>query len=268
MSDREAPRRKTYGRQLGRPLSARQKALLAEALPPLAIRLPADGETLRPAALFAPGLERDAPLWLEVGFGAGEHLAWQIEEQARRGNAVRFIAGEFFQNGIVKLLGRLDRALAQQRLRIYQGDAGRLLAALPDRCLDRVFILFPDPWPKRRHHKRRFVGDETLDQLARVMKPGAELRLATDDPGYLSWCLACLTRHPDFYWTARRPSDWRQRPPDWPQTRYESKALEAGRRPSFLRYRRRESAPSDGLGPASEKPCGQRGRGVNSGPTT
>lgn len=239
MSDRETSRRKTtYGRQLGRPLSAKQKTLLSEALPPLAVELPAADGVLEPSALFGVTPEAMGPLWLEVGFGAGEHLAWQIEDQARQGSNVRFIGGEFFQNGIVKLLSRLDLEEAQRRLRIYQGDAGDLLAALPERCLDRVFILFPDPWPKRRHHKRRFINAKSLDRLAWLMKPGAELRVATDDPGYLTWCLARLTRHPAFSWSARRPSDWRARPPDWPQTRYESKALKAGRRPSFLRYRR------------------------------
>lgn len=241
MSDCEAPRRKIYGRQLGRPLSERQKGLLAEVLPRLALALPEDGATLAPAALFGTAPAAMGPLWLEVGFGGGEHLAWQIEDRAGQGQDVRFIGAEYFQNGIVKLLTRLDPDLAERWLRLFQGDAALLLAALPEACLDRVFILFPDPWPKRRHHKRRFVCPENLDLLARAMKPGAELRLATDDSSYLTWCLGHLTRHPAFRWTAQRPQDWRQRPPDWPQTRYESKALKAGRQPSFLRYRRSES---------------------------
>ena len=229
---------------------------MAEALPPLAIRLPDDAAQLRPSGLFEASSAAAGPLWLEVGFGGGEHLAWQIEAQARLGSDVRFIGAEFFQNGIVKLLDRLDPEVARQRLRIYRGDAADLLAALPPSCLDRVFILFPDPWPKRRHHKRRFIGAENLDRLARIMKPGAELRLATDDPDYLTWCLARLARHPDFAWTARRPADWRRRPADWPPTRYEQKALKAGRCPGFLRYLRRQSGPSEGPGAAAEKPCG------------
>lgn len=241
MSDRAPSRPKTYGRQLGRPLSARQKGLLAEVLPDLAIALPELGDRLEPAALFGEMPADVGPLWLEIGFGAGEHLAWQIDDQEKQGHDVRFIGAEYFITGIVKLLTHLEQGSGKQRLRIYQGDARHLLAALPSACLDRVFILFPDPWTKRRHHKRRFVRQENLDQLARTMKPGAELRLGTDDPSYLTWCLARLSRHPDFHWTAKSPSDWRQRPPDWPQTRYESKALAAGRRPSFLRYLRRES---------------------------
>jgi tRNA (guanine-N7-)-methyltransferase len=110
---------------------------------------------------------------------------------------------------------------------------------LPEASVERVFILFPDPWPKQRHHKRRIVSRETLDGLARIMSDGAELRLATDDPDYLSWMLERVTGHPGFEWLARRPADWRERPPDWPPTRYEEKARAAGRCPGFLRVRRR-----------------------------
>jgi tRNA (guanine-N7-)-methyltransferase len=112
------------------------------------------------------------------------------------------------------------------------------MAALPARSLSRVFVLFPDPWPKARHHKRRFVQHETLDRLAELMVPGAELRLATDDPSYLPWMVEHACRHPAFEWLAERPADWRQRPADWPATRYEQKEI-AGR-PIFLRLRRRQ----------------------------
>jgi tRNA (guanine-N7-)-methyltransferase len=115
-----------------------------------------------------------------------------------------------------------------------------LVAALPAASLGRVFILFPDPWPKQRHKKRRIVSTETLDALARAMADGAELRLATDDADYLGWMLERATAHPDFVWLARGPSDWRERPADWPATRYEEKARAAGRRPCFLRFRRRQ----------------------------
>ena len=104
--------------------------------------------------------------------------------------------------------------------------------------IGRVFIMFPDPWPKRRHHKRRLVAPATLDRLAQIMQPGAELRLATDDRDYLAWMLEHVTPHPGFVWLARRPSDWRERPPDWPPTRYEEKAIAAGRIPAFLRFLR------------------------------
>lgn len=232
----EAPlTRRLYGRQQGRPLSQRQKRLLSEVLPELAVSLPAPGETLDPEALFGPGIKK---IWLEVGFGAGEHLAWQAENQARLGGDVGFIGAEFFTNGIAKLLSGLDPDLARRHIRIYRGDACLLLAALPVCCLDRVFVLFPDPWSKRRHHKRRFICQSTLDHLATAMRAGAELRFATDDVDYLTWSLECLTKHPNFRWMASWPNDFGQRPDDWPRTRYEAKALLAGRLPNFLVYRR------------------------------
>ncbi len=126
-----------------------------------------------------------------------------------------------------------------RNVRLYQGDARDLLAALPLESLDRVFILFPDPWPKKRHHKRRIVCRETLDILAGLMRGGAELRLATDHMDYAAWILEHLRIHPGFEWLARGPADWRSRPEDWPPTRYEAKALAQDRPPVYLRYRRR-----------------------------
>ena len=173
-------------------------------------------------------------VWLEIGFGAGEHLARQAEHNP----LVGFIGCEVFENGIARLLAAVEeRGLAN--IRIVADDARQLLDALPPRSIDRVFILFPDPWPKRRHHKRRLVAPATLDRLALVMTDGAELRIATDDRGYLCSMLEHLTRHPAFLWLARRPADWRERPPDWPPTRYEEKARAAQRRPAFLRFARR-----------------------------
>ena len=123
-----------------------------------------------------------------------------------------------------------------------QADALDLLAALPAGCLDRVFILFPDPWPKTRHHKRRIVARPVLDRLAQLMKPGAELRIATDDPSYREWILERVTDHPWFDWRVAGPDDWRRRSADWPATRYEKKALKAGRKPVYLRLSRRAAA--------------------------
>jgi len=124
-------------------------------------------------------------------------------------------------------------------IRIFANDARLIIAALQPSSIDRVFILFPDPWPKRRHEKRRFVSRETLDTLAAIMTDGAELRLATDDGNYLSWMLERLTKHPSFEWIVRGPCDWRNRPKHWPPTRYEEKARAAGRAPAFLLLRRR-----------------------------
>ena len=121
-------------------------------------------------------------------------------------------------------------------IRIFPDDARVLLDVLAPGSLGRVFILFPDPWPKQRHHKRRLVSTATLDRLAILMRPGAELRLATDDRDYLAWMLEHATAHPAFEWLAHRPVDWRERPADWPSTRYEEKARDAGRTPAFLRF--------------------------------
>ncbi|HUO92681.1 MAG TPA: tRNA (guanine(46)-N(7))-methyltransferase TrmB, partial [Rhizomicrobium sp.] len=135
-----------------------------------------------------------------------------------------------------KLLSKMAEA-PPANIRLYDDDARNILDALPDASLGRVFLLFPDPWPKTRHHKRRFVQMETLDTLARVMKKGAEFRFASDDAGYLNWALERLAAHPAFRWTATRAEDWKSRPADWPQTRYEAKELHG--KPAFLRFVRK-----------------------------
>jgi tRNA (guanine-N7-)-methyltransferase len=227
-----AARRNLYGRRQGRPLRAGRKALLEEILPQLEIALPEDGDLLVPALLFDPP---PAEIFLEIGFGGGEHLAWQ----AARHPAAGFLAAEYFITGVASLLGQLRAAGSGAPLRLYIGDARDLLECLPDAALDRIFILFPDPWPKRRHHKRRLIQPATVALLARVLKDGGELRFATDDPGYLDWALQRLTAEPALVWQVAGPTDWRRRPDDWPATRYEEKALEAGRQPAYLRFRRR-----------------------------
>ncbi len=246
---RAAPRRRLYGRRKGRALRSGQQRLLDTLLPRLEIRLPSPGERCDPGRLFTA---RPAALWLEIGFGAGEHLAWQAEHHPRVG----VLGAEVFRNGVAKLLRRIEER-GLNNVRVLLGDGRDLLEVLPDASLERVFALFPDPWPKSRHHKRRLVQAATLDELARLLVDGGELRLATDDLGYLRWMLKHLRRHPAFDWLARRPSDWRQRPADWPATRYELKALGQGRRPAYLRYRRRPR----GAAPAAKRPCG-RSRGA------
>ncbi len=186
---------------------------------------------IRPKDLFGPGR---ASIWLEIGFGSGEHLALQALTHPQIG----LIGCEIFENGVVKLLAYIAR-WHLDNIRVFTDDARLLIGALPPASIDRVFILFPDPWPKRRHKKRRLVTGDTLDGLATIMPGGAELRLATDDQDYLCWMLERVTNHPDFEWLARRPQDWRVRPPDWPPTRYEEKARAAGRPTGFLRFRRR-----------------------------
>jgi tRNA (guanine-N7-)-methyltransferase len=219
-----------YGRRRGRPLRAGQRERQTTLLPRLLFTLPASGH-LDPATLLgSPSRE----VWLEIGFGAGEHLA----EQAERHREIGFIGCEVYENGVAKLLGEVDRRNLAN-VRIYGDDARLLLAVLAPQSISRVFILFSDPWPKARHHKRRLVATPSLDRLAEIMVDDAELRLATDDPSYLAWMLDHTTNHPAFRWTARRPADWRERPADWPATRYEEKARKAGRAPSFLRFLRR-----------------------------
>lgn len=228
------PRRRTFGRRQGRRLRTAQQALLRDLLPRLRVDPPADGRALDLETLFGRPRPR---VNLEIGFGAGEHLAWQAARDPEAG----FIGAEVFLNGVVGLL-RLAKAAGLENLRIHHGDALSLLGLLPEASLDRVFILFPDPWPKLRHHKRRLIQPEVLDRLAVVMKDEAELRLATDHGPYLRWILARLTCRPDFAWRVRGPADWRERPDDWPATRYEMKALGEGRRPAFLRFVRRRRA--------------------------
>jgi tRNA (guanine-N7-)-methyltransferase len=230
MSNAIQPREQFYGRRRGRPLRAGQRERQTQLLPLLSFALPETGE-LDPNTLF-PTPPRD--IWLEIGFGGGEHLA----EQAAHHPEIGFIGCEVFENGVARLLGEVERR-GLGNVRIFADDARPLLAALTPRSVGRVFILFPDPWPKPRHHKRRLVAPAMLDRLAEMMTDGAELRLATDDPSYQSWMLEHLTAHPAFIWTARRPADWRIRPEDWPATRYEEKARKAGRKPAFLRFERR-----------------------------
>jgi tRNA (guanine-N7-)-methyltransferase len=224
-----APRRRIYGRRRGRKLRSGRRALMATLLPRLQIALPPSG-ALELRALFPAASD----LWLEIGFGAGEHLA----AQAGAHPTVGLIGAEVFENGIAKLLAAIERERLAN-IRLFTDDARLLLAALPDASLGRAFILFPDPWPKERHKKRRIVAAATLDQLARTLKPAAELRLATDDPDYADGMAAAIEAHTGFRALARGHGAWTSRPADWPPTRYEQKALAAGRTPRFFRLVRR-----------------------------
>lgn len=224
----------SYGRRRGRPLRAARAVLIDELLPRLTIPAPAAGSTLDPRSLFAGAPQA---VWLEVGFGAGEHLAAQAEAHP----AVGLIGAEPYINGIAGLLARIDAA-GLANVRLWPDDIRLLLPALPPASIARAFVLFPDPWPKARHHKRRLIASPFLDALARILAPGAELRFATDDPGYLEWALERLDAHPAFERLTAGPDEWRSRPADWPATRYEAKGL-AGHPPAFLRYRRRPERP-------------------------
>lgn len=240
MTDQHSPsrRRVLYGRRQGRRLRPTLRAVLDRRLPELVVAMPAAGSVLDPASLF-PGAPR--PVWLEIGFGGGEHLAAQADAHP----GIGFLGAEPFVNGQASLAAHVDR-LGLANVRILPDDARPLLEALPEASIARAFVLFPDPWPKRRHAGRRFIVPATLDALARVLEDGAELRIASDDPGYVQWILSLVPVHPAFRWTARRAEDWRRRPGDWPETRYEAKAIAAGRSPAFLRFLRRprDEAPA------------------------
>jgi tRNA (guanine-N7-)-methyltransferase len=227
-----------YGRRKGPKLSAHQASLVQKLLPELKLELRKDADA---AGYFATDVD---DVWLEIGFGAGEHLIWQAER-----DRIGIIGAEPYLSGVAKLLSKLNtRETAKgllARIRAYTGDARDIIDVLPNASLGRVFLLFPDPWPKKRHHKRRFIQMDTLDALGRVMKPGAELRFASDDVDYVSWTLERLLAHGAFVWTAVRAEDWLKRPEDWPPTRYEQKALHG--QPVFLRFARVNQSAANGL---------------------
>lgn len=222
-------RQKLYGRRKGPKLSAHQTELRRTLLNKIAF------DPNRDAWLQFPDSVRE--LWLEVGFGAGEHLFQLAAENPTAG----LIGAEPYESGVAKLLTKLANK-PLNNVRIYEGDGRDILAVLPDVSLSRFFLLFPDPWPKTRHHKRRFLQMEMLEELARVLKPGAELRFATDDKSYLPYALERLAAHPAFEWTAQGPNDWKRRPEGWPPTRYEAKAIKGP--PSYLALLRRRPGPA------------------------
>jgi tRNA (guanine-N7-)-methyltransferase len=224
--DLAAPLR-SYGRRKAKPLSARKERLIGELLPRLRLDLTkAPPRSL--AALFAKSVKE---VWLEIGFGSGEHLLWQAERQ----KDVGFIGCEPFINGMASLLGAVETS-GVATIRVHDGDARDVLAWLPDGSIGRIFLLFPDPWPKRRQQKRRLLARETVREFARVLVPGGEFRFASDSGDYAAKALMLARANGDFVWKAARPADWRERAADWPETRYERKALSDGRKAVYLRF--------------------------------
>lgn len=221
--------RRLYGRSKGKALRAGQARLLQDLLPKLTLDLSAPCPSA--ASLFSAPVQH---VFLEIGFGGGEHL---VAAAAARPD-VGFIGCEPFVNGMAKLLARID-ALGLANIRLHQGDAAEVIGWLPRASLGRTFLFYPDPWPKRRHRKRRFVAKETLDALARVMTPGAQLRFATDIDDYAGWALARVRDATDFAWTAATSADWLTPWEGWTQTKYEAKAMAAGRKPVYLTFVRR-----------------------------
>ena len=222
--------RRLYGRRTGHKLRAGQSALVENMLP--ALTVPAVGD-LDAALLFG----NDRPLWLEIGFGRGEHMA----AQAKANPHVGIIGAEPFLDGVVGALLEIE-ADAIPNIRLHNGDALDVIDRLPDASLDKVFLLHPDPWPKFRHAKRRFINPGPLALVARVLKPGGEFRIGTDHPVYCRWALAQMLQNPHFEWQVEAPADWQVRGHDWPQTRYEAKARAHGHEVWYFRFRRRAKA--------------------------
>ena len=229
----DRPHRNFYGRRKGKHLKASQEAYLAEDLAglspgPVGWDVNPERVPLDLGALFG-GRE----VWLEVGFGGGEHMV----AQAAANPDVGIIGAEPYINGVAMLLGKL-RGAGADNVRIHPGDARDLFDVLPEASVAKAFLLYPDPWPKARHHRRRFVTPEHLKPLARVLKPGAVFRIATDIPDYVRQALLEVPRV-GFDWLAEGPQDWRTPWADWTRTRYEAKAVREGRMPHYLTFRRR-----------------------------
>jgi tRNA (guanine-N7-)-methyltransferase len=215
----EGKRFQLYGRRKGKALRAHHAKLIAELLPKLAFD-PRHFAARKPARL-------------EIGFGGGEHLA----HQAALHPDVAFIGAEPFINGVAKLLGLIE-ARSLENISVHAGDARELFAALPDGSLDRIYLLYPDPWPKMRHHRRRLVNQENLQHFHRLLQPGGLFHFASDIEHYVQWTLFETRKSGGFKWLAESACDWRTPFPDWIETRYEAKAKREGRVPSYLTFRR------------------------------
>ena len=218
-----------FGRRKGHKLRAHQSDLIGQLLPRLALDITAPGATGL-AELFDPPVDA---VRLEIGFGGGEHLIAEALAFPDTG----FIGCEPYVNGMAKILTQIE-ARNIGNIRLFAGDAADLVAWAPAQSLDRIDLIHPDPWPKRRHWKRRFVQDATVAAMARVLKPHGEFRFVCDIDGYVAWTLAHLQHSPDFVWLAERAADWRLPWPDYTMTRYGMKAAREGRRAAYLRFRR------------------------------
>jgi tRNA (guanine-N7-)-methyltransferase len=227
--DSPTSQRAFFGRRKGHTLKPRQAALFDTLLPKLGLDVvkpaPADLRTLFPLPVDE--------VRLEIGFGGAEHLV----DQARNNPRTAFIGSDAFINGVAKALAAIEEHKLSN-IRLHFGDASELLDWLPASTLTRIDLLYPDPWPKRRHWKRRFIQDDSLKRLARLLKPGGELRFATDIADYAVYALTRALRSPDFVWTAECADDWRKAWPDFSGTRYEAKAKREGRAPAYFIFRR------------------------------
>jgi tRNA (guanine-N7-)-methyltransferase len=219
-----------FGRRHGKAIRPAQAAALESGL----ARYRVDLATQPPADLAGLFDAKVSRVRLEIGFGGGEHLLHEARAHPETG----FIGVEPFVNGMAKAMAALARE-PLANLRVYDDDATRLLDWLPAASLDGIDLFYPDPWPKKKHWKRRFVGAANLDRFARVLKPGAKFRFASDIDSYVDWTLLHCRRHGAFAWQAEEAADWNEPYPGWPGTRYEAKALREGRRPAYLTFERR-----------------------------
>lgn len=225
---KDKPLRRLWGRAQGRPLSTYQSSLVDGLLP--MVKLPADPKQLKIL------IDVDRPVNLEIGFGGAEHLI----HKAGSDREALYIGVEPFLNGVAKALVGIDKSNLEN-VRLHHGDVRDVLDRLPDDCLDNAYILFPDPWPKPRHFKRRLIQQELINGLHRVLKPGGHLYFASDITSYVDWALIRILRYRDphgrgFDWPAKNAKDWMQAYPDWPGTRYEAKAFREGRTPHYFTF--------------------------------
>ncbi len=226
--ERDQSRPMFYGRRKGKPIRPGKQTAYEEIFPSVKISLPDEADAVDPHEFFC-GAYRE--LWMEIGFGDGEQLSYQ----ATSNTDVGMIGCEPFLNGVAAIC-RDIKEKEMRNVRIWQDDARLLLPRLKAKSLDRLCLLNSDPWPKTRHHKRRFVQRETLDMIHRLLKPGSEFRMSTDHPALAAWELEKTFFHDGFKWNATSAADWRTRPADMPQTRYQRKGLNAGRETVFLSF--------------------------------
>jgi tRNA (guanine-N7-)-methyltransferase len=227
-----SPGRAFFGRRKGHKLKPRQAALFDSLLPHLALDL-ADKPPAALHALFS-GSDGVDEVRLEIGFGGGEHMVAEAAQNPRTG----FIGSEPFVNGMAKALSLIEEH-GLKNIRLHHGDAAELLAWLPQSSLVRVDLMYPDPWPKRRHWKRRFVQPRSIGEIARILRAHGEFRFATDIPDYAAWTLRHYAGSQEFTWTAERADDWKNPWLGFSSTRYEAKAKREGRVPCYLTFRRR-----------------------------
>lgn len=218
---------RTFGRAKGKPLSPAQTRLMETEFPRVDF-----GAAV--AAGKNPISDITGPIWLEIGFGGAEHLLWQASQNPD----VTLLGVEPFLNGVVKAVSGLTQD-GLTNIRLHRGDARDVIKLLPDNSLERVFVLFPDPWHKARHNKRRIINMEFLEDLHRVIKPGGTFRFGSDIIHYVDWTLTRIKRHGGFDWPATAQSEWRVRPDDWPSTRYLEKAIREGRSGHFFEFFRK-----------------------------